>query len=297
MRIVYIGSVIFSAKALEKLISIKANVVGVVTKNESAFNSDFFDLSSIAQFNDIPFHYTSNINSSETVNWIKELNPDVVFCFGWSNLIKNEVLEISRLGVIGYHPTLLPHNKGRHPLIWAKVLGLEKSGSTFFFMDEGADTGDILSQKEFLIDFEDDANILYNKLIDIALIQIEEFHRMLQTGSYTRIQQDITKGNTWRKRGKKDGIIDFRMNSMAICNLVRGLTKPYLGAHVEYNAADVKIWEVELSVYDCKYDNIEPGKVLSIIKNRIEVKTGDSSIWLVNHEFKGLPQIGTYIIK
>ena len=36
MRIVYIGSVIFSAKALEKLISIKADVVGVVTKNEFA---------------------------------------------------------------------------------------------------------------------------------------------------------------------------------------------------------------------------------------------------------------------
>lgn len=296
MRIVYIGSVIFSARALEKLISIKADVVGVVTKNESAFNSDFFDLSSIAQSNYIPFHYTSNINSTETVNWIKELDPDVVFCFGWSNLIKNEVLEISRLGVIGYHPTLLPYNKGRHPLIWAKVLGLEKSGSTFFFMDEGADTGDILSQKEFRIDFKDDANVLYNKLIDIALIQIEEFHSMLKTGSYTRIQQDTTKGNTWRKRGKKDGLIDFRMNSSVICNLVRALTKPYVGAHVEYIGVDVKIWGVDLTVYDCNHDNIEPGKVLSIIENKIEVKTGDSAIWLVNHEFKELPQIGTYII-
>jgi methionyl-tRNA formyltransferase len=296
MRIVYIGSVVFSAKALEKLISIKAEVVGVVTKNESTFNSDFFDLSSIAQSNYIPFHYTSNINSPETVNWMKELNPDVVFCFGWSNLIKNEVLEISRLGVIGYHPTLLPHNKGRHPLIWAKVLGLEKSGSTFFFMDEGADTGDILSQKEFRINFEDDANVLYNKLINYALIQIEEFHSMLQTGSYARIQQDTTKGNTWRKRGKKDGTIDFRLNSLVICNIVRALTKPYIGAHVEYDGADVKIWGVELSVYDCNYNNIEPGKVLSIIENKIEVKTSDSAIWLVNHEFKELPQIGTYII-
>lgn len=296
MRIAYIGSVIFSAKALEKLISIKADVVGVVTKNESAFNSDFFDLSSIAQSNDIPFHYTSNINSPETVNWIKELNPDVVFCFGWSNLIKKEVLDISRLGVIGYHPTLLPYNKGRHPLIWAKVLGLEKSGSTFFFMDEGADTGDILSQKEFVINFEDDANVLYNRLIENALVQIEDFCSQLETGNYTRIQQDITKGNTWRKRGKKDGIIDFRMNSSVICNLTRALTKPYVGAHIEYNGTDIKIWEVELSEYDSTNDNIEPGKILSILENKIEVKTGDSAIWLVNHEFIELPQVGTYII-
>jgi methionyl-tRNA formyltransferase len=227
---------------------------------------------------------------------MKELNPDVVFCFGWSNLIKKEVLDISRLGVIGYHPTLLPHNKGRHPLIWAKVLGLEKSGSTFFFMDEGADTGDILSQREFRINLEDDANVLYNKLIENALIQIEDFHAQLENGNYPRIKQDITKGNTWRKRGKKDGIIDFRLNSLVICNMVRALTKPYIGAHVEYNGADVKIWGVELSYYDCNHNNIEPGKVLSIIDNKIEVKTGDSSIWLVNHEFTELPQIGTYII-
>jgi len=296
MRIAYIGSVIFSAKALEKLISIKADVVGVVTKKESAFNSDFFDLSSIAQSNDIPFYYASNINSPETVNWIKELNPDVIFCFGWSNLIKKEVLNVARLGVIGYHPSLLPHNKGRHPLIWAKVLGLEKSGSTFFFMDEGADTGDILSQKEFVINFEDDANVLYNRLIENALIQIEEFCNQLENENYTRIKQDTTIGNTWRKRGKKDGIIDFRMGSSLICNLTRALAKPYLGAHIEYNGTDVKIWEVELSEYDTTNNNIEPGKVLSILENKIEIKTGDSAIWLVNHEFEELPQIGTYII-
>ena len=146
MRIVYIGSVIFSARALEKLISLNADVVGVVAKKESTVNSDFFDLSVIAEPNGIPFHYTSNINGSATVYWIRGLNPDVIFCFGWSNLIKKEVLDIAALGVIGYHPSLLPYNKGRHPLIWAKVLGLSKSGSTFFFMDEGADTGDIFSK-------------------------------------------------------------------------------------------------------------------------------------------------------
>lgn len=296
MRIVYIGSVIFSAKALEKLISINADIVGVVTKSESSFNSDFFDLSPIAESYDIPFHYTSDINSQETVNWIKKLNPDIVFCFGWSSLIKKEILDISHLGVIGFHPTLLPYNKGRHPLIWAKVLGLEKSGSTFFFMDEGADTGDILSQKEFHINFEDDANDLYNKLIEIALTQIEELHSSLKSRSYIRIQQDIKDGNTWRKRGKKDGIIDFRMNSSVICNLVRALTYPYLGAHVEYNNMDIKIWGVELSNYNRNHDNLEPGKVLKIKENKIEVKTGDSSIWLVKHEFKELPEIGTYLL-
>ena len=296
MRIVYIGSVIFSAKALEKLISIDAEIVGVVTKKESTFNSDFFDLSSIAQMNEIPFHYTTKINSVETINWIKLLNPDIIFCFGWSNLIKKEVLEIAPLGVIGFHPTLLPYNKGRHPLIWAKVLGLEKTGSTFFFMDEGADSGDILSQKEFIINFEDDASALYTNTINTALNQIDDFYLKLKNGSFLKIPQKKDAGNTWRKRNMKDGLIDFRMNSKVICNLVRALTKPYVGAHVEYNNENVTIWEVELS--DCSDDpkNIESGKVLNVTDGKIEVKTGDSSIWLINHDFAVLPQIGTYIL-
>ena len=55
-------------------------------------------------------------------------------------------------------------NRGRHPLIWAKVLGLKKSGTTFF-MDEGVDTGDVLDQKEFEIIPEDTAADLYQKMI------------------------------------------------------------------------------------------------------------------------------------
>lgn len=208
---------------------------------------------------------------------------------------KKEVLDICTMGVIGFHPTLLPYNKGRHPLIWAKALGLKKSGSTFFFMDEGADTGDILSQKEFLINIEDDANVLYNKLVENALEQIEEFCDQLETGNYKRIKQDKSKGNTWRKRDKKDGKIDFRMSTLAICNLTRALTKPYVGAHVEYNGIEIKIWGVESDCIDSKNDNIEPGKVLSILKNKVKVKTGDSAIWLVNHEFIELPEVGTYI--
>jgi len=296
MKIVYIGSVIFSAKALEELICIGAEIVGIVSKKESSFNSDFFDLRPIAEYNKISFHYTLDINSEETVNWIKNISPDVIFCFGWSNLIKRNILEIPPLGVVGFHPTLLPNNKGRHPLIWAKVLGLQKSGSTFFFMDEGADTGDILSQKEFEITFEDDATSLYNKLINTALIQLQDFYLKLKNNSFTKIPQNASEGNNWRKRGSKDGLIDFRMHTKIICNLVRGLTKPYVGAHLEFGNKNIIVWEVEISENEEYLDNLEPGKVLKVIDNKIEIKTGDSSIWLTKHEFTELPQVGGYIL-
>lgn len=88
MRIIFIGSVYFSRVMLEKLIALNANVVGIITKEHSSFNSDFEDLSVIAHKYKIPSNYVRNINDISSIKWIKNLKPDVIFCFGWSNLIK-----------------------------------------------------------------------------------------------------------------------------------------------------------------------------------------------------------------
>jgi methionyl-tRNA formyltransferase len=292
MRIVFIGAVYFSKIMLETIIEKGAQVVGVVTKNESSFNSDFSDLSIIAKENGIPYFYVHDINEQSSLLWIKQMTPDIIFCFGWSSLIKKDLLNIPPMGVVGFHPTLLPSNRGRHPLIWAKVIGLKKSGTSFFFMDEGADTGDLLDQKEFDILFEDDAASLYNKMTDNAIHQVEYFLPKLQENKYPRIKQ-VGLGNTWRKRVASDGLIDFRMNSKTICNLIRGLTKPYVGAHCVYKGEEIKVWESEVSFTD--QINSEPGKVLDLISENIIVKTSDGAISLTRHDFLTLPKIGTYI--
>jgi methionyl-tRNA formyltransferase len=293
MKILFIGAVEFSYKTLQKLVELKTNIVGVCTKKESNFNSDFYDLSKICEGDGIPYKYVKDINSKENIEWIKNLKPDIIFCFGWSNLIKKEILSIPSLGVIGYHPAALPQNRGRHPLIWTLALGLEKSASTFFFMDEDADSGDILSQKEFNIDYKDDARSLYNKVTNLALEQIEEFLAQLQNNTFKKIKQDELKANYWRKRNKEDGKIDFRMSRRAIYNLVRALTHPYIGAHLIYKGEEIKVWRVKEE--KCNLKNIEPGKVLDIQDNKILVKTYDNAIWLIDHEFNEIPKVGEYL--
>ncbi|OSQ24999.1 methionyl-tRNA formyltransferase [Campylobacter concisus] len=293
MKILFIGTVEFSYKALKKLIELKAEIVGVCTKKKSNFNSDFVDLTSLCKNAIIPFKYVDDINSNENIDWIRSLSPDIIFCFGWSNLIKKDLLGLPKMGVVGYHPALLPKNRGRHPLIWALALGLNVGGSTFFFMAEGTDDGDILSQEKVEILYEDDAKSLYDKVSNIALRQIEDFLPKLQNNSFKTIKQNNDLANVWRKRGKVDGKIDFRMTSRAIYNLVRALTKPYVGAHVEYNGQDISIWKVEEVEFD--QNNIEFGKVLENDGKSIVVKTYDKAIKIIDHDFKELPKVGEYI--
>ncbi|WP_107697501.1 formyltransferase family protein [Campylobacter concisus] len=293
MKILFIGTVEFSYKALKKLIELNAEIVGICTKKKSDFNSDFADLTPLCKKAGIPFKYIDDINSNENIAWIRSLSPDIIFCFGWSNLIKKDLLGLPKMGVVGYHPALLPKNRGRHPLIWALALGLNDSGSTFFFMTEGADDGDILSQEKIEILYEDDAKSLYNKVSNVALKQIETFLPKLQNNSFKTIKQNNDLANVWRKRGKVDGKIDFRMTSRAIYNLVRALTKPYVGAHVEYNGQDISIWKAEEVEFD--QNNIEFGKVLENDGKSIVVKTYDKAIKIIDHDFKELPKVGEYI--
>ena len=82
-------------------------------------------------------------------------------------MIGKDVLNIPSKGIIGNHPAELPYNRGRHPIIWALALGLESTASTFFIMNESADTGDIISQETISIKDTDYARDLYNKLINL----------------------------------------------------------------------------------------------------------------------------------
>ena len=292
-RVVFIGSVNFSAAILKNIIHTEMDIVAIITKQQSKFNSDFYDLSSIAKQNKIPYKYVKNINDADNISWIKNFSPDIIFCFGFSQIISSKILEIPSMGVLGYHPAELPKNRGRHPIIWALVLGLKRTASTFFFMDEGADTGDILSQYKINISKNDNAEILYNRIIEVAMKQVDEFVPYLISRNYTREKQDHLQASSWRKRVEADGIIDWRMSSMAIYNLVRGLTKPYIGAHFYFEGEKVRVWDTE--IVDQGENNIEPGKVISISSKGVVVKVGEGAIRLKETEPELKIQQGIYL--
>jgi methionyl-tRNA formyltransferase len=293
MRIAFIGTVEFSRRALERLLAMGAEIVGVCTLQSSKFNADHVDLSAVSEAHGIPWLYAEDINSVEALSWIKDKSPDVVFCFGWSRLLKQNLLRLAPLGVVGFHPAALPANRGRHPLIWALVLGLDKTASTFFFMDAGADSGDILSQREIIIENEDDARTLYDKVTQAALGQIEEFLPQLAAGTFQRREQDQQLANTWRKRGSADGIIDWRMSANTIHNLVRGLAKPYVGAHFMVGGQEIKVWKT--AVLRGAERNIEPGKILRQAGSKPVVKCGEDAICLLVTEPSFEPIVGSYL--
>jgi methionyl-tRNA formyltransferase len=296
VRVGFIGCVEFSYAALSRVLAHKdADVVGIVTRAASPFNADFRSLEPLAREYSIPYLLAEGNDQTDLGAWLRQHDPEVLYCFGWSYLLKPEILAIPELGVVGYHPAALPKNRGRHPIIWALALGLDSTASTFFFMDEGADSGDILSQEPVPIRETDDARILYDRLVGVAAEQIDAFTTTLADGTYTRTPQEHSRANYWRKRGKRDGRIDWRMSSRSVHNHVRALTRPYPGAHFDLGSSEVIIWRAERVDDAFPQPNHEPGKVLTADDDSFVVKCGEGAVRVLEWIPSIKPEVDTYL--
>lgn len=279
---IFIGCVESSYVILRHMLEKGLTVSGIITMDNSAANADFHSLAPLAEEFGIDCYITENINDEGTMGFVRSKAPEVIYCFGWSRLIGKELLSIPKYGVIGFHPAAIPNNRGRHPIIWALALGLSKTASTFFVMDEGADTGDIISQKEIVIDHEDDAQTLYEKILRTAKDQVIEITEKIGSETILRIPQDLKSGNTWRKRDRMDGQIDWRMSCDGIYNLVRALTHPYVGAHFMYGKTEIKVWKCKVEKCEM-YRNLEPGKVLKVnSETDFEIKAYDGIVHILD---------------
>lgn len=296
MRLVFMGCVAYSHTLLSRVFELEdVEVVGVATLEQSRLHADFCSLAPLARDKAVPCFAARGNDQESFARWLAERAPDVVYCFGWPFLLKAAVLSIPRLGVVGFHPTPLPRNRGRHPIVWTLALGLNETASTFFFMDEGADSGDLLIQEPVAIFPSDDAGALYARLVGVARRQIEVFTPQLVSGRYPRRPQDHSLATTWRKRTQADGIIDWRMSATGVHNLVRALARPYVGAHCVHKEQIVKVWRTRIADAGIAPRDAEPGRVLGKEGSLLLVMCGEGAVQLVEHDLAPLPEVASYM--
>ena len=128
-------------------------------------------------------------------------------------MIGKEILEKFKNRVIGLHPSILPFNRGRHPIIWSLILKLKETGISFFIMSKKIDYGKILLQKKIRISKKDNSKTLMKK---IELEIITNLSNLINTLKKKRYSNQILlnpkiKHNIWRKREKNDGVVDLSL--------------------------------------------------------------------------------------
>lgn len=189
-------------------------------------------LDDIAVDNKIPLFKLNHINDLEVVDVLKLHSIDWLFVVGWSQIASADFLEVPNKGVIGAHPTLLPTGRGRAAVPWAILKGLDKTGVTFFKMDEGVDTGEILDQFEIPLRSDETATTLYNKVNEAHIQLIQQIWPKLIDDVIIGVKQDESFATYWEGRTPADGELSQSMTLEKVDRLVRATTHPYPGAYI-----------------------------------------------------------------
>jgi methionyl-tRNA formyltransferase len=283
MKIVFIGCVQSSYAALEALLSIPlVQVVGVVTQPRNKMNADFCDLSPLIEQANIPLLSDESADPARIAAFIRGCDADYAFCIGWSRLLSEEILVAPHRGVVGYHPTLLPLHRGRHPIIWAIALGLRETGSTLFLMDKGADSGPVIAQERVEIQERETAASLYSKLLSVLVRQLRDCVPKLADGTLIPIPQDHSRATYWRKRAKTDGCIDWSRSALENDRLIRSLSEPYPGAHYNHAGREIMVHKAYPATpeEEAFFGEFEPpGRVLAVKEGYMLVKCGRGMLW------------------
>jgi|TARA_B110000495_G_scaffold201769_1_gene220021 methionyl-tRNA formyltransferase len=277
MNILFIGGVKFSYDILEHILknNFKISTIFSYKDSKKKYYSDISNFDDLSKKYDIPNIKIDKINDKENVEIIKKLNPDLILIMGWSQLLKPEIIQIPKLGVIGSHPTELPKYRGRAPIPWTIIKNLKESALTFFYIQEGVDDGDILDQRKFKINSKDDATSIYEKITDIGKRMILQNLKLIEKGKSKKIKQDKKKFlEYWIKRTPEDGQIDWDSESNLIHDLIRASTAPYPGAFSRFKNKKLIIWKSELA----KNHVNEPGKILEISKKGVKIGTKSGCI-------------------
>jgi methionyl-tRNA formyltransferase len=243
LKVVFMGTPEFAVPVLEMLIK-KTNVVMVVCQPDS-YQGRHHDLilpptKKVANQNNILVFQPVKIRDDFAK--IMEVKPDIIITCAYGQIIPQALLELPPLGCINVHASLLPKLRGGAPINHAIMDGLTKTGITIMYMAEHMDDGDIISQREYLIQESDTYGTLVTKLSQMGTELLAETLPRILDGTNTRIKQDsaaVTFAYTIKRA--EEHLSLFKIGS-EIDHIVRGLNPEPL-ANIIINDVEVKIIE------------------------------------------------------
>src|SRR6267142_5022764 len=281
MRVIFMGTPELARRTLEALIAAQSwEIVAVVTQPDRPKGRDLrltaSPVKELATEEELTILQPERARDPAFISQIQGLRPDLVAVAAYGQILPKALLEIPRHGCLNVHTSLLPRYRGAAPIQWAILHGDAETGVTIMKMDEGMDTGDILTQEKTAIIPADNAQTRHDRLATMGADLLVRTIPAYVSGAITPQPQPSEGVVLAPKIKKKDGLIDWTQPAHAVWNRVRGLV-PWPGAYAhlpgEGQRQVLKIWEaepVDLSG--------SPGEVLEAQNSGIVVGCGKGAL-------------------
>lgn len=282
LRVVFMGTPIFSVPILEELIK-NTNVVLVVTSPDAFVGRK--KVLTACPVKELALKYNISVFSPEKIRQdyeeVVKANPDIIITCAYGQIIPKELLELPRLGCINIHASLLPKYRGGAPIHRAIMNGDKETGITIMYMDEGMDSGDIIKKEVVKIENTDNLETLSNKLSLLGKKLIIETLPNILNRTNERIKQNLEEVTYAPIIKREDELINFNRNAEDIFNQIRALSPEPL---TYFNLLDNEYKIAECEIIDSKG---KPGEIISVDKNSFTIMCLDKGIKITKIKPKG----------
>lgn len=278
MRVVFFGTPDFAVPSLQALVGEGFDVVAVVTqpdapqgRSRSKLIAPPVKVAALAE--ELLVLQPEKATDGKFLDHLRALEPDVGVVVAYGHILKKQLLEIPRRGMLNVHPSLLPGLRGAAPIEWAIIRGHETTGVSIMQLDTGMDSGPVLHQIPHRIDQHVTGGELSAHLAEMGAQALIETLAMLEQSDPPPqpVPQNESRATFAPKLTREIAHIDWTKDARAIGGLIRALD-PRPGAWTELKGAEVKLYTPKIMEPPFPGTGA-PGEVLSADRSLI-VATG-----------------------
>jgi len=239
LRIVFMGTPLFSVPVLEAIIAAGHEVIAVYTQPPRPAGRGMAEQKSpvqlAAEAHAISVRTPRDFKAEEDRAAFAALRADVAVVAAYGLLLPKEILDAPRLGCFNVHASRLPRWRGAAPIQRAIMAGDESTAVMVMRMEEGLDTGPVCLSRTVLIGPGMTAGDLHDELSAAGAPLMVEALAQLESEALTQTPQPEDGVTYAAKIDKREARIDFARPAKLVAAHIRGLS-PYPGAWLELPA-------------------------------------------------------------
>ena len=288
-NIIFAGTPEFSVPSLMALTEIGFNPSLVITQpDRRAGRGKKIKKSPVkiaAEQLQIPISQPVSINESEYLEYLNQLDIEIIVVAAYGMIFSKELLAIPKLGCINIHASLLPSWRGASPVQATIMNGDKETGITLMKMTKGLDCGPIYSQHKMKLTQTESGDVLMEMLGNLGAKAIKNDFKSILKQNLKAEPQINSKASYSGKINKKDAKLDWSKSSEILAREVRAFNSNP-GAYFMYKNEAIKCWHAIPKDTDSL-----PGKVISSDKSGIEIGCGSGSLVMLELQRPGKRRI------
>ncbi|MDE6312061.1 MAG: methionyl-tRNA formyltransferase [Lachnospiraceae bacterium] len=293
MKVIFMGTPEFSVGTLEAIYQAGHEVCLVVTQPDKpkgrGHAMQFTPVKEFAVSKNIEVFQPVKIKESSAIEKLKSYQADICVVAAFGQILPKEILNMCPYGCINVHASLLPKYRGAAPIQWVIIDGEKESGVTIMQMNEGLDTGDMISKVVVPIEKKETGGTYHDKLAEAGAKLCVDTMKEIEAGTAVRTPQTDSDSCYAKMLRKELGLIDFQKEAAEIEHLIRGLN-PWPSAYTSLDGKTLKIWAAE--VIDKEYEG-KPGTIVEKTKKSLLVKTAKGTLAITELQLAGKKRMTT----